>query len=168
MFEEQGRLMEAEAEAREALRLKPGYASNRGLLGMILFRQGRHAEAEVELREALELHPALPEYRFNLINALLAQGKTAEAKNLCVDWSQLMGNSHPSYHDIAILALCSPDAAKRNAEIGGAECPKSHRAGAAICERVAGAGLGALLHGKVSRDDRGAREIVRSARRRER
>ena len=128
-LEEQGRLMEAEAEAREALRLKPGYASNRGLLGMILFRQGRHAEAEVELREALELHPALPEYRFNLINALLAQGKTAEAKNLCVDWSQLMGNSHPSYHDIAILALCSPDAAKRNAEIAVRNAQKATELG---------------------------------------
>ena len=120
------------------------------------------------IAQALELHPALPAYRFNLINALLAQGKTAEAKNLCVDWGQLRGIRPLRITTSRILALCSPDAAKRNAGDRGAECPKSHRAGAAICERVAGAGLGALLHGEVSRDDRGAREIVRRARRRER
>jgi serine/threonine protein kinase/tetratricopeptide (TPR) repeat protein len=115
VFEQQGRLVEAEAEVREAIRLKPAWASHLGQLGSVLLRQGRHAEAETELREALKLHPALAEYRFNLINALLAQGKTAEAKSLCVDCSELKGNSFQSYLDIALLALCSPDEAKRNA-----------------------------------------------------
>ena len=124
-FEQQGRLVEAETEAREAIRLKPGYASHHGRLGMILFRQGRHAEAETELRQALELHPALPSYRFNLINALMAQGKMADAKNLCMDWSQLKGNSAPSFHDIAILALCSPDVTTRNAETAAQNARKA-------------------------------------------
>jgi serine/threonine protein kinase/tetratricopeptide (TPR) repeat protein len=115
-LERQGRLAEAEAEAREAIRLKPEFANNHGRLGMNLFRQGRLVEAETELREALKLHPALPAYRLNLINDLLAQGKTAEAKSFCVDWSQLQGNSWVSHLDIALLALCSPDAAKRNAQ----------------------------------------------------
>jgi serine/threonine protein kinase/Flp pilus assembly protein TadD len=115
-LEQQGRLAEAEVAAREALRLRPGYASHHGRLGFVLFRQSRLAEAETELRQALDLHPALPVYRFNLINAMLAQGKTNEAKSLCVDWSQLQGNSAPSYLDIAMLSLCSPDAAMRNAD----------------------------------------------------
>ncbi len=115
-LEQQGRLVEAEVEAREAIRHKPRFANVHGRLGMILFRQGRLREAETELREALELHPALPAYRLSLINALLAQGKTVEAKNVCVDWSQLEGNSAPSFTEIALLALCSPDVAMRNAE----------------------------------------------------
>jgi serine/threonine protein kinase/Flp pilus assembly protein TadD len=124
-LEQQGRLAEAEVAAREALRLRPDYASHHGRLGFVLFRQSRLAEAEAELRQALELHPGLPVYRFNLINTLLAQGKTSEAKSLCVDWSQLRGNSAPSYLDIAMLSLCSPDAAKRNADTAKVNARKS-------------------------------------------
>jgi tetratricopeptide (TPR) repeat protein len=125
VFEQQGRLVEAEEEAREALRLRPGNANHHGQLGTILFRQSRLAEAETELRVALGLHPALAEYRLNLINVLLAQGKTAEAKSVCVDWSQLKGNSYPSCLDIALLALCSPDEAKRDAVTAAYNARKS-------------------------------------------
>ena len=59
---------------------------------------------------------------------------------------------------------------RRHAESGncGAERSKSHRVVAGNRDRVAGARLGALLHGQVSRDNCGPREIVHSARRRER
>jgi serine/threonine protein kinase/Flp pilus assembly protein TadD len=124
-LEQQGRLAEAEDEAREALRLKPGNANHHGQLGTILLRQSRLAEAETELRVALGLHPTLAEYRLNLINTLLAQGKTAEAKSVCVDWSQLKGNSYPSFLDIAHLALCSPDEAKRDAATAAYNARKS-------------------------------------------
>ena len=125
VLEQQGRLVEAEEEAREALRLRPGNANHHGQLGIILIRQSRLAEAETELRVALGLHPALAEYRLNLINTLLAQGKTAEAKSVCVDWSQLKGNSYPSFLDIAHLALCSPDEAKRDAKTATYNAQKS-------------------------------------------
>jgi serine/threonine protein kinase/tetratricopeptide (TPR) repeat protein len=124
-LEQQGRLEEAEAEAREAIRLKPAFANTHGRLGMNLFRQGKLIEAEAELRQALQLHPAKPAYRLHLMDTLLAQGKTAEAKDLCVDWNQLMGNSAPTYYEIAVLALCCPDPAKRNAEIAATNARKA-------------------------------------------
>ena len=135
---------------------------------MNLFRQGRLIEAETELREALELHPSLPVYRLNLIDTLLAQGKSAEAKEFCVDWNQLMGNSAPTFHEIAVLALCCPDPARRNAEIAAKNARKAIDFAPTSAKAWRALGWANYCIGKLSRGHHGAREIVCIPRRRER
>jgi WD40 repeat protein/Tfp pilus assembly protein PilF len=75
----QGRYPEAEAEYREALRLKPDSAEIHSNLGDVLCRLNRHPEAEAEHREALRLDPNLPEAYCNRGLSLRDQGRFAEA-----------------------------------------------------------------------------------------
>src|SRR5579863_5808101 len=74
-----GRLTEAEASCREALRLQPDYPEAHNNLGNALLDLGRPVEAEASYREALRLQPAFPEARNNLGTALLDLGRPAEA-----------------------------------------------------------------------------------------
>ena len=76
---DQGKLDEAIAAYREAIRLKPGYAEAHNNLGNALGEQGKHEEAEKELREAVRLKPDYAEAHSNLGNALGDQGKLDEA-----------------------------------------------------------------------------------------
>ncbi|MBV9724475.1 MAG: tetratricopeptide repeat protein, partial [Gammaproteobacteria bacterium] len=75
-----GRLAEAEASCREALRLRPNYFEAHGNLGNALSALGRPVEAEASHREALRLRPNNPEAYGNLGNALYALGRPAEAE----------------------------------------------------------------------------------------
>jgi tetratricopeptide (TPR) repeat protein len=77
---DQGRPQEAEAEYREALRLKPGWPLSHYNLGTALLRQGRPQEAEAECREAFRLQPDYHQACNNLGNALLDQGRPQEAE----------------------------------------------------------------------------------------
>lgn len=61
MLEYEGRLAEAEASYRAALRRAPDHARAHNNLGCVLHMQGRLAEALASYRKALELDPALPE-----------------------------------------------------------------------------------------------------------
>jgi tetratricopeptide (TPR) repeat protein len=78
--ERQGKLAEAEAEYREAIRLQPNHAPAHYNLGVVLGRQGKLAEAERLFREALRLQPDLAGAHRNLGVALERQGKLAEAE----------------------------------------------------------------------------------------
>jgi protein O-mannosyl-transferase len=71
-----GRLDEAIAQCREALRLDPNIAETHNNLGQALALQGRRDEAIVEYREALRLDPHHDEARRLLDEALgtLPQG----------------------------------------------------------------------------------------------
>ena len=75
-----GRLTEAEASCREALRLQPDYTEAHVNLGNALLDLGRPVEAEASYREALRLRPNYPEAHNNLGNALLDLGRAAEAR----------------------------------------------------------------------------------------
>jgi Tfp pilus assembly protein PilF len=77
---DQGRPREAEAEYREALRLKPDYPIAHNDLGTVLAEQGRPREAEAEFREAVRLKPDYPRAHYNLGNALRDQGRPKEAE----------------------------------------------------------------------------------------
>jgi tetratricopeptide (TPR) repeat protein len=71
---------EAEADCRQALRLRPDYPDAHSNLGVALAAQGKHAEAEAEYRQALRLRPDYVKARFNLGTALGYQKKHAEAE----------------------------------------------------------------------------------------
>lgn len=77
---EQGRLDRAEAEAREALRLRPDFAEAHNNLGLVLAQTGRIAAAAEHFAAALELHPNYVEAHANLGAALLHEGRLAEAR----------------------------------------------------------------------------------------
>ena len=70
-----GKLEEAIAEYREALRLKPDYPEAHANLGNALKDQGKLDEAITECREALRLKPDYAEAHYNLGNALSQPGK---------------------------------------------------------------------------------------------
>jgi Flp pilus assembly protein TadD len=75
-----GRLADAAAEYRRALRTRPGFAEAHNGLGNALAALGRTDEAVAEYREALRLRPAYAEIHFNLAMALLnAPGRRGEA-----------------------------------------------------------------------------------------
>jgi WD40 repeat protein/tetratricopeptide (TPR) repeat protein len=55
----QGKYSDAEAEYREALRVRPNYPEAHARLGMALACQGKEVEAEAEYRQALDLRPGV-------------------------------------------------------------------------------------------------------------
>jgi tetratricopeptide (TPR) repeat protein len=75
----EGRVDEAAARFREALRLKPDYGAALGNLGRTLEVQGRLEEAIDAYRRALALDPDLPWTRCNLGVTLRRVGRRAEA-----------------------------------------------------------------------------------------
>ena len=76
---DQGKLDEAIAEYREAIRLKPDYAEAHYNLGIALSDQGKLDEAIAEYREAIRLKPDSADAHNNLGIALQDQGKLDEA-----------------------------------------------------------------------------------------
>ena len=74
-----GRLAEAEASYRQALRLRPGFAMAHGNLGNVLQALERPAEAEESFRNALRLQNNYPEAQHNLGNLLRGIGRWPEA-----------------------------------------------------------------------------------------
>ena len=74
-----GRMAEAAAAYREAIRLQPDDADSHNNLGTVLKEQGRLDEAIACYRQALALLPDAAEPHYNLGVALSAQNRTAEA-----------------------------------------------------------------------------------------
>ena len=75
-----GRLEEAAAHYREALRLRPAYPEALYNLGNVLAAEGRPAEAEAEYERALALDDRFAAVHNNLGNVLVMQGKVEEGK----------------------------------------------------------------------------------------
>ena len=75
----QGRLDEAIAHYRDALRIQPTYADARYNLANALSRQGKLDEAVVNYVEALRLDPKHVQAHSNLASVLVRQGKMEEA-----------------------------------------------------------------------------------------
>lgn len=69
-----GKPAEAEADLREAIRLRPGDAAPRAELGLALLRRGRAADAARVFEEALGLAPEDPELLLQYGEALQARG----------------------------------------------------------------------------------------------
>src|SRR5262249_12038893 len=75
----QGRVVEAIAGYREALRLRPDHAEAHNNLGVALRQQGQLSEALACYREALRLKPAYADAHKNLGTFLHDQGDLAAA-----------------------------------------------------------------------------------------
>ena len=90
-----GGLAEAEANCREALRLRPAYPEAHTNLGNALRDLGRPAEAEASCREALRLRPDYSDAHSNLGAALYILGRPAEAEASCRE----AGRLRPDYPD---------------------------------------------------------------------
>src|SRR5262249_331918 len=74
-----GRLTEAKAHYRQALRLNPNHAESYNNFGNALREQGKLEEAQRQFRRALGLRPGYSEAHYNLGNVLLDLGRTDEA-----------------------------------------------------------------------------------------
>ncbi len=74
----EGKLEEAMAAWREAIRIKPDIAEAHSNLGIALADQGKLNEAVAEFRTAIRINPDDAEAHFNLGIALKAQGKLDE------------------------------------------------------------------------------------------
>jgi tetratricopeptide (TPR) repeat protein len=74
-----GRMLQAESQLQETLRLKPYDAEAHSNLGSALLQQGRVPEALEHLLEAARIKPGDDRVRFNLGNGLNAAGRTDEA-----------------------------------------------------------------------------------------
>jgi tetratricopeptide (TPR) repeat protein len=79
VYQEQAKHAEAVAECREAIRLDPGYAPPRVVLGGSLLALGRVAEATTELQRALKLLPKERLVREQLARAYTRGGNPAAA-----------------------------------------------------------------------------------------
>jgi protein O-mannosyl-transferase len=77
---DQGRLADAEAAYREAIRLDPAFAGARINLGIALAMRGVADEAASQLSEAIRLDPGDASAHYNLGALLARQGRTTEAK----------------------------------------------------------------------------------------
>lgn len=79
VLEARGRLEEAIARYRNALRANPGDATAQNALGTALEGQGRLEEAVGYFQQALRARPDYSDARYNLGKALLVEGKADEA-----------------------------------------------------------------------------------------
>ncbi|MGO9923883.1 MAG: tetratricopeptide repeat protein [Isosphaeraceae bacterium] len=77
-LQEQGKLEEAIAEYRTAIRLQPDLALAHNNLGNALAGQGKLDEAVAASREAIRIKPDYAEAHYNLALVLKAQGKREE------------------------------------------------------------------------------------------
>jgi tetratricopeptide (TPR) repeat protein len=76
---QQGRIDEAMARFREAVRLEPRYPDPHNNLGVLLARQGKTAEARREYEAALHYRPRYADALANLGRLEAAEGRSAEA-----------------------------------------------------------------------------------------
>lgn len=82
-FHQAGRLAEAEAAYRGALRLDPAMAEPHNNLAGLCLAQGRTAEAEAHYRQALALEPRLTAALGNLVILLRRGARLDEAETAC-------------------------------------------------------------------------------------
>jgi serine/threonine protein kinase/Flp pilus assembly protein TadD len=97
----QGRLDEAIAQCREALRLNKNYPEAHNELGVALRNQGKRDDAIAEWRKAIALDPNLAVAHCNLGGALREQGKVEEAIAECRKAIELDPNYGPAHSNLA-------------------------------------------------------------------
>jgi tetratricopeptide (TPR) repeat protein/tRNA A-37 threonylcarbamoyl transferase component Bud32 len=100
---DQGRVKEAEAAYREAIRLKADYAQAHGNLGLALGGQGRAREAEAAMREAIRLAPDLAQAHDNLGTLLRGQGRLKEAEAAHRQALRLIPDSPGTYTNLSVV-----------------------------------------------------------------
>ncbi len=102
----QGRFEEAIHHAREALRVRPGYAEAHSNLGLGLGNLGHLDEAIAEFREALRISPQFSRAHYNLGAALERQGHRDQAILACQEAIRLKPDFVEARYSLALaLAL---------------------------------------------------------------
>ena len=97
-----GRLDEAIADYREALKIKPDYVEAQVNLGVALCERGQAAEAIVHYRRALEIKPDYVAAYNNLGVALLGQGHVAEAIVQHEKALEIEPDDAPSHYNLGV------------------------------------------------------------------
>lgn len=98
----EGKIDEAIAEGREAVRTGPGYAEGHDDLGVALFDAGRTDEAIAEYKEALRLNPRNPNFLDNLALTLQGRGDFPSALALFQQSLQAAPNYAVTHADLAM------------------------------------------------------------------
>lgn len=80
IYQDLGRLEEAEASFRKSLQIKPNFVEAHSNLGNILKAMGRFEDAEACYRRALEIKPNFADGHYNLGTTLKVMGRMAEAE----------------------------------------------------------------------------------------
>jgi Tfp pilus assembly protein PilF len=102
-LERQGKLAQAEAAYKEAIRAQPGYFAPHFNLGMLLSRLGRRAEAEAALRATVRVQPDLPEAHWCLAGLLVQQGKAAEAEGAFREVVRLSPKDARAHYNLGVV-----------------------------------------------------------------
>jgi tetratricopeptide (TPR) repeat protein len=100
-----GRLDEAAASYREAIRLEPGFAEAHNNLGSVLGRQGRAAEAIAEISKALEIAPDLSAAHNNLAIVLAMQGDAEQAARQFAEVLRLDPRDAGAHFNLGLLLV---------------------------------------------------------------
>jgi len=99
----EGKLGEAVAAYRAAIRLKPDYAEVYNNLGLALERQGQIADAAIAYAEGIRLRPTYPQMHANLARVLDQQGKPAEAVAAYLEALRLAPNHAEAHAGVGAL-----------------------------------------------------------------
>jgi Tfp pilus assembly protein PilF len=91
-----GRVDDAYARAREAIRRQPSFLPAYNTLGVVYLRHGDAAAAERALRRVLALEPANTRAMSNLALALARLGRGAEAEQISQQLARI--EPHPPFH----------------------------------------------------------------------
>ena len=103
LLAQQGKIEEAAAHYKEALRIKPNYAEAYNNLGILLARQGKIEEAAAHYNEALRIKPNYPEVYNNLGSLLARQGKIEEAAAHYRQALRIKPNYAEAHYNLGIL-----------------------------------------------------------------
>jgi tetratricopeptide (TPR) repeat protein len=102
----EGKIEEAEAMFRRAIRLDPGFADAHGNLGVAMGQLRRLPEAEAAFRVAIRLDPSVVTMYVNLATCLLQQGRHGE----CETWARQAIQLDPGIAEAHRLLGCSLEA----------------------------------------------------------
>jgi len=107
-LEAQGKLEEAAAAYREAMRIEPELSEAHYNVGSVLQAQGKLEEAAAEYRTAIRIKPDLMEAHYNLGLLLFGQGKSEEAIPMFREASRLQPNDPDAHDNLAFALVLSP------------------------------------------------------------
>jgi len=99
---DKGKVEEAIAHYREAIRIKPTYAEAYYNWGVALGRQGKLKEAFARYERAIELKPFYPDALNNFGNAMSAEGRVSDAIQLYERALRLKPNFPEAYYNLGI------------------------------------------------------------------
>lgn len=105
----QGRLDDAYAWAREAVRTQPSFVAAQNTLGVVYMRRGALAQADIVFRHALGLEPNQISLLANAAEAASRAGRVAEAEQLRAKLARLESEPPLHYFKLGLAAMQRED-----------------------------------------------------------